>query len=265
MGSSVQGPGSVSDRGRVVDEAARHVSFQQTQPRVVKEAGQGDPTALSLLCQWYWYPIYSFLRYLGTGHLDARDVTQGFFARMLEPARWGEIAKVDPGRGRFRCWLRACAKYYLLNELDRARAKTRGGDAIVVSVDAWQAEDRFRFELRDPGGVDPDVLVDRIIDREMAVIVVERALARLREQCPDAEESIHFLHLQQGLMGAANQPTDEALAAEVGKTLEAVRKGRFDMRKRFRLCLREEVGTMVDDPTLIDDEIRQLRDALGHD
>src|SRR5215831_19254078 len=83
-----------------------------------------DPRdALAVVCRWYWYPVYAFIRSLGVDRDDARDVTQGFFAGILER---NDLARLDPARGRFRSWLRTAAKRHLYNELDRARAKKRG-------------------------------------------------------------------------------------------------------------------------------------------
>ena len=243
---------------------AQHRSFQPTQPGIVKGAGRGDRTALSLLCRWYWYPIYSFLRHLGTGPLDAGDVTQGFFARMLEPEGLQDLAKVDLRRARFRCWLKACARYYLLNELDRARTKKRGGGWTAVDVDASTAEERFQMERCDSRAKAAAPGFAGIIDRELALIVVERALARLQERCRSVEMRLHVDEMRRGIRrtAIAADDGDEALAARLGTTAGNLRKNRSQVRKRFRALLREEVGALVDDPASIDDELRHLRDAL---
>lgn len=242
----------------------QHLTFQPTQPRVIKGAGEGDRAALALLCQWYWYPIYSFLRHLGTGPLDARDVTQGFFARMLEPKGLRDIAQMDLQRSRFRCWLSACAKHHLLRELDRARARKRGGGTVTVSVDAGVAESRFQLERREVQGADAQPSVAGIIDRETALMVVERALARLRETCRGPEMTIHFEDLQRGVrrVAAPSDDGDEELAARLGTKANNLRKNRSQVRKRFRELVRDEVGAMVADPASIQDELRRLRDAL---
>jgi DNA-directed RNA polymerase specialized sigma24 family protein len=132
------------------DNAARR--FVTTRWSIIEKAGSADAKeALSSLCQAYWYPIYSFIRAQGIGSEDARDVTQGFFASLLQR---NDIAKLNPLQGRFRAWLRTCAKHYLLNELDRAGAEKRGGHEVCVSLDVIAAEDRLRLEPCEPMGAE---------------------------------------------------------------------------------------------------------------
>jgi len=242
---------------------AQPLKFQPTQPRVIRGAGEGDRAALALLCQWYWYPIYSFLRRQGTGALDACDVTQGFFAWILGRKGQQDLAKVNLERGRFRSWLCACAKHYLLNEIDRARAKRNGGESVHVSIDSAAAEDRFQLELRQGASTEADADVVRIVDREVALIVVERALARLQQVCRSREMITHFEELRRGVRRTERSIRDDAaLAALLGTKVGNLRKNRSEVRRRFRGLLREEVGALVGDSACIDDELRHLRDAL---
>lgn len=240
------------------------LKFQPTQPRVIRGAGQGDRAALTLLCQWYWYPIYSFLRRKSLGALDARDATQDFFAWMLGPAGQKDLATVDLEHRRFRAWLCTCAKNRLMNEIVRARAKKNGGGFVHVGIDAGAAEDRFQLELRQGPGVEADADVVRIIDRELALLVVERALARLRAKCHGEEMIIHFEAVRRGVLrtGLSTGEDDAALAARLGTKEGNVRKNRSEVRRRFRGLVREEVGALVADPACIDDELGHLRDAL---
>ncbi|WP_437586213.1 RNA polymerase sigma factor [Sorangium sp. So ce1000] len=69
--------------------------------------------ALAALCELYWYPVYSFVRRYGAPADEAQDLTQGFFARLLERS---DLATADQERGRFRSWLIACVKHYVANE-----------------------------------------------------------------------------------------------------------------------------------------------------
>lgn len=238
-------------------------AFLPTQSGIIRGAGRGEQAALASLCQRYWYPIYAFLRRIGTGPLDARDVTQGIFARLLGPGHLG-IERVNLRRGRFRGWLRACAKHYLWNELEREKARRRRDQAGAICVDAALAEDRFQQDAGGSVSTETGRAALRIIDRELALMVADRALARLRGKCRTPEMLFHFEELQAGVKRAAGvgAQSDEGLAARFGTKPTNLRKNRWSVRRRFRELLRDEVSLMVSDPTCIDDELRRLRDAL---
>lgn len=238
-------------------------TFLPTQSGIVRAAGLGDREALASLCQRYWYPIYAFLRRIGTGPLDAGDVTQGIFARLLGPGHLG-IQRVDLSRGRFRGWLRACAKHYLWSELERERARRQRDQAGAIRVDAALAEDRFQQDVGERVPSETGRAALRIIDRELALMVVDRALARLSGKCRTPEMRFHFEELQAGVkraVGVADQ-SDEDLVARFGTKPTNLRKNRWSVRNRFRELLRDEVSLMVSDPACIDDELLQLRNAL---
>src|SRR5690242_19681582 len=80
--------------------------FVTTHWSVVSAAGKEDTTgarqALDQLCRTYWYPLYAYVRRCGQSPHDAQDLTQEFFARLLE-GNW--LARADPARGRFRTFL----------------------------------------------------------------------------------------------------------------------------------------------------------------
>src|SRR5262249_13719735 len=80
--------------------------------------------ALAALCAAYWYPLYAFVRRKGHDPDRAADLTQGFFARLLEKA---SLRSVDREKGRFRSFLLAACTHFLANEHDRATARKRGG------------------------------------------------------------------------------------------------------------------------------------------
>src|SRR5260221_10821952 len=138
--------------------AARH-SFCTTRWTQVRRAVGSDDTAaraaLAALCEGYWYPIYAFIRRSGKSPHDAEDLTQGFFARLVEKR---VLAGADPTKGKLRPFLLACARHFLSDEHDRARAQKRGA-ALLPSFDAIAAEERYAIEPVD------DLSPDRLFQR----------------------------------------------------------------------------------------------------
>jgi RNA polymerase sigma-70 factor (ECF subfamily) len=125
------------------------------------------------LCQSYWYPLYAYARRRGCSPEDAQDMTQGFFARLLE-GNW--LADADRRRGRFRSFLLAMMKHFMANEWDKAHALKRGGCQPPVSLDALSAETRYR---REPADTDT---ADKLFDRQWAITLLDQVLACLRSE-----------------------------------------------------------------------------------
>ena len=214
-----------------------------------------DPQrALAVVCQWYWFPVYAFIRSLGVGAEEARDVTQGFFAGVLER---NDLARLDPARGRFRSWLRTAAKRHLYNELDRARAKKRGR-ALTISIDALSAEERLRMEAT----LSP-LASDASFDRHWALMVIERTIGRPRDFYAAKGKAELFAQLEDTLAAGEAELNDAQLGVRLGKSAGAVRQERHRMRNHYRRFLRHEVGLTVRSPHAVDDEIRRLLVALS--
>ncbi|MEO7318947.1 MAG: RNA polymerase subunit sigma-24 [Chthoniobacteraceae bacterium] len=157
-------------------QRSAHQSFHTTHWSMVRRATGTDPaaarTALSALCEEYWYPIYAFIRRSGKGAPDAEDLTQGFFARFLEKET---LAIADPGKGKLRTFLLLCATRYLKDEHDRAMAQKRGA-AVLVSFDAASAEERYAAEPVD------DLTPDRIFQRRWAITILDQSFGLLAEE-----------------------------------------------------------------------------------
>ncbi len=118
--------------------------FPTTSWTVIAAAGvksSGSEDALSRLCYAYWYPIYALIRRRGHSREDAEDLTQEFFAHILQH---GAISEARRERGRFRWYLRASVEHFLANEWDRAHAVKRGGLAATLSLDFQAGEERYR-------------------------------------------------------------------------------------------------------------------------
>src|SRR5512138_3914991 len=125
----------------------RPAQFATTHWSVVLTARQHESpqagAAWEKLCRTYWYPLYAYVRRRGFSQHDGQDATQGFFAHLVERQ---SLDRADRDKGRFRSFLLASFNYFLANQWDRANAQKRGGGVQVLSLDAQDAEGRYRLE-----------------------------------------------------------------------------------------------------------------------
>ncbi|MEM9553417.1 MAG: sigma-70 family RNA polymerase sigma factor [Acidobacteriota bacterium] len=207
--------------------------------------------ALATLCRTYWYPLYAFVRLRGHGPDEAQDLTQAFFARLLET---DGLAGVDPARGRFRSYLLGALKHFLANEWHRTRTHKRGGAVQFIDLDALEPE--ARYALAPTAGDDPE----RRFDREWAVTTLDRALEQLRDDYAESGRGALFGALRGSLTG---EPLNrDEVAARLGLRPGAVKVAIHRLRKRFRSLIREQIAETVADPDTIDAEMRYLIDVL---
>jgi RNA polymerase sigma-70 factor (ECF subfamily) len=238
-------------------EAANRRRFTTTKWSQVLAAGQADAggsrEALSRLCESYWYPLYAYVRRWGYDADQAQDLTQEFFARLLEKHY---LRAADPARGRFRSFLLASLKHFLANERDRAGAVKRGGRMTVVPLEIENAEGRYSLEP--PDGETPE----RVYERRWALTLLERTLARLSREFEAAGKRAQFARLEGYLTGEQETLPYAKLALELGMSEGAIKVAVHRLRRRFGALLREEVGETVSMPEQVDDEIRDLFRAL---
>lgn len=219
---------------------------------VLSAAGRGKGTgsrALAELCQCYWRPLYAYLRWLGFDVQEAEDLTQEFFARLLDG---NGLATVDPGKGKFRSFLLASLKHFLANERDRARTLKRGGGLPFIHLDALNAENRRQFELSD------DLSPDKAFDRQWALTVLDQALSRLRAEFSTAGKEALFEELKGYLTGDRKADSHAVVGERCGMSEGAVKVAVHRLRRRYRELLREEIAQTVSSPEEVDDEIRNL-------
>jgi len=214
--------------------------------------------ALAELCRTYWRPIFLFICRRGYSTQDAQDLTQDFFAMILE-RNWLEHA--DPNRGRFRSLLLKSLQNFLIKAAEKAHARKRGGDVKFVSWDDWMSE------APSVVGISAQTLdslpPDRLFDLRWAVTVAEQALRRLREEC-EGKGKLRLFHVLSGYIAAERDQVSYAkLSATLGVSETAVKKQLRSMRLRYRSLLRDEVARTVGDPAEVEDEIRHLSAALA--
>lgn len=209
--------------------------------------------ALAELCHGYWYPIYAFIRRKGVDPESALDLTQDYFARLLDG---GVIAAADRQKGRFRSFLRTDCAFFLAHRREYEAAEKRGGRVVSLSIDARDAEGRY---LREPA--DPGLTPDRLFDRTWALGVLDLAVGRLAGEQPDPAR---FEELRPAL-GGDRSISYSVLAERLGLTELAVQSAVSRLRKRYRVILRDLIAETLDAPTddAIETEIRELIFALG--
>jgi RNA polymerase sigma-70 factor (ECF subfamily) len=233
--------------------------FLTTHWSIVLRAGQaGDSAgrdALAFLCERYWYPLYVFLRKKGIALEHAEDVTQGFFARVIEKQA---LEQASPSRGRFRSFLLVSLQNYLANELDQAHAKKRGGGRTLLSLDIEAGESKLRFEPAH------ELTPEKIFDRAWAVRLLELVMDRLRDEFNSKGKADEFKVLETHLAGASDDDSYAQAARRLEVSEASVRQAVHRLRKRYRQLLREEVADTVASEDEIEDEIRRLFAALGN-
>lgn len=231
-------------------------SFATTQWSLVRaadpRAGSRARAALEQLCRAYWYPLYAFVRGRGHSADDAQDLTQAFFASLLET---GGFAAADPGRGRFRSYLLGAMKHFLANEWHRARAQKRGGQLELVEWDALEPERRYADAAAPTG--DPDLL----FDRQWALETTGAALELLRAELEGAGKGEEFDALK-GCLTGREEATRADLAARLGMTGNALKVAIHRLRQRYRVLLRAVVAETVSDEAELEEELRYLASVL---
>ena len=209
--------------------------------------------ALARLCRAYWYPLYAYVRRQGHGSADAEDLTQEFFARLLEK---NFLKAATPEKGRFRSFLLVALKRFLANEWERARAQKRGGGAKPLSLDEMSAEERYRHEPADA------LTADQLYDRRWALDLLDRARQRLRDEYLSAGKADRLAHLEPFLSGGPATPDYGQAAAQFGVSEGAMRQEAHRFKKRFGELLRDEVAQTVAQPDEVADELRYLIDVV---
>ena len=236
--------------------------FASTRWTVVFDAAQSKlsparaRSALAQLCTLYWRPIYLFLRRQGYNSEDAQDLTQGFFADLIETRSY---ARADREKGRFLSFLLGALKHFVAHAREHDRAQKRGGDIIRVPMDEAalaEAETQNKFAH----GANPE----SIYEREWADALLRRALKRLEKECSMAGKSALFgllkfhLHPENG-----NVATYESLANQLGRSATTLRSDVARLRARFRAILRDEVGSTVEGSSQVDEELRYLCQVIA--
>jgi RNA polymerase sigma-70 factor (ECF subfamily) len=218
------------------------------------DSGVASSDALARLCQIYWHPVYTFVRGRGHDSHEAEDLTQGFFALLLEK---DYLLDADRERGRFRSFLLTAVKHFLANEWDRSRALKRGGGQTAVPMDLVEAERWYgpaTIEAATP---------EQLFERRWALSLLEHVMAKLRDEFDAAGRAEQFDILVLFLNREADADRYQAAAERLGVSYGALRMAVHRFRRRYRDLLRAEIASTVGAPDQIDDEIRFLLRTLS--
>lgn len=239
----------------VIPHAAQ---FSTTHWSVVLEAGHGDSAevaaALEQLCRTYWYPLYAYVRRRGYTPEDAQDLTQEFFARLLEG---NSIASAVKDKGRFRSFLLGAMKHLLADENAKAEAKKRGGGKVIISWEQHHAEEQFGHEHAN------EQSPDRLFDRRWALTVLSQAAARLRAEFAVVGDTTLFEHLKSYVTSDQAAPPYATTASLLGLSESAVKSAIFRLRRRYAELVRDEVAETVNNTADMEDELRYLRSVVS--
>ena len=249
MNSFAQHPASPS-RGRFA-ATLWTVVLQARRPNA-PEGGK----ALEALCRIYWSPLYAFARREGRSSHDAQDLTQAFFASLLEDEA-DALRLVAPEKGRFRSFLLVAFKRFMANEWAKACAQKRGGGHGHVTFDAALADRVYRESLCD------EASAEKLYERRWALALLDQAMARLREEFAAAGKAADFEILKTRLAAPRGEAGYAAAATALGTTEGAARVAVHRLRRRFREVFREEIAHTVDEAAEIDDEVRHLMSVLA--
>jgi DNA-directed RNA polymerase specialized sigma24 family protein len=240
-------------------ETSQHVfNFTTTRWTLVLQArGEGAEAHLALgeLCQNYWQPVFRFLVREGRNQEAATDLTQEFFARLLES---NSIAGVEAGKARFRSYLLGALKHFLANQRKREQRLKRGGGIQPESLDAV-ADDAQVLEVADPTALPSDAY----FDRQWAMAIMDGALKALQRECIIAGKAKEFELLKPWLGGGPQALTQFEAATRLGMTEVATKVAVHRLRKRFRELLRKELSDTLPTPADVDEELRYLLEVLS--
>lgn len=231
--------------------------FVTTHWSVVLAAGHGDTTgahdALAYLCQTYWYPLYAYARRRGCSPPDAQDLTQEFFARLLQ-GNW--VAKADRQRGRFRSFLLSAMKHFMANEWNKAQAQKRGGGQPVRSLNDDSAEHRYRLEPAEKA------TPESLFERGWAITLLEGVLARLEEEYRRTGKQAWMAAMRPALTTDRGAIDYAEMAPKLGMTETAARVAVHRLRQRYRKLIRAEVASTVASPEEVEAEMHHLFQVL---
>ncbi len=231
--------------------------FVTTHWSIVLTAARSDTprarAALETLCQTYWPPLYAYVRRRGYSPEDAQDLTQAFFAKLLERKAVGGVA---PEKGRFRSFLLASLNHFLSDEWDKARAQKRGGGKIIFH-DLQNAETRL-------GEIAVENFTpERAFEHRWAITLLEQVYQRLGKEYRVQGRGTLFDALRTTLAGASDAAPYAELARQLDISEGAVKVAVHRLRQRYRALLRDTIADTVSGPDEVEDELRYLFRTLA--
>lgn len=215
-----------------------------------RDSASGD-AALSELCQLYWFPLYSFVRRKGYDRNQAEDLTQSFFADLLEKDR---LKHAEPSRGSFRSFLLTSLTNFLTNCWRAEKAQKRGGQTTVLSIDFDEADVRYAGQQHD------GLTAEKIFDRSWALSILDQTLSAVATQYEEVGKQELFDHIK-GFLTGDPLPYQE-LAKMTGMREGALKVAVHRLRQRYGQQLRLQIARTISDADKVDEELASLFKAL---
>lgn len=248
-------PTALEQRG---DVCAAKGQFTTTHWSVVLAAGQCGTAqcaqALEVLCRTYWHPLYAYVRRRGYEAHGAQDLTQEFFARLLEKEY---LRAVDREKGKFRSFLLAAMEHFLAKEWRRANAQKRGGSVSFLPLDDPSAESGPLQVAA------PNLSPEEFFDQQWAITLLEQAVGKLRQEFRAAGKWEVFEELKIYLTGERQEASYADLAIRLDTTTAALKMAVSRMRQRYGELLRAEIARTVSSPGEVEEELHALFAALS--
>lgn len=222
--------------------------------RATDASNPGAAEALEALCRVYWPAVYVYFRHKGSAAAEAADLTQEFFARVLEKHYFAQARRE---RGTFRTFLLTCAKNFLANEWDRQTAHKRGGGQRVLSLDERSVEERYQFEPHH------DLTPERLFEQQWAWSLLDQALARLEQDVRGAGRQRMYEECRDLLLGGDGDAPYREIAGRLEVSEGALKVQVHRLRKRLRELVLDEIqqtSAANHDP---DGELRHLLSLLA--
>ena len=246
-------PDDSTDTAPWLGASARFATTQWTAVFIASRDGPERTAALEKFCLAYWYPVYAFVRRRGNSPDDARELTQEFFARLIEKD-W--LAGVERRETRFSTLLLTILKRFLVNEYERAQTAKRGDGIAPVSIDVAQAESWF--------GAEPSTseTPEKTFERRWALAVLATAMDRLRTELTAAGKQRVFEVLSPFLSQEPESGDYEKAGAELDLAARSIAVAVHRLRQRYRAVLREELAAGAPNAAHVEEEMRHLSQAI---
>jgi DNA-directed RNA polymerase specialized sigma24 family protein len=189
------------------------------------------------------------VRRQGYNSEEAQDLTQGFFALLIERR---DFDAVRQEKGRLRSYLLTSLKHFLAKARRHELAIKRGEGRALVPLDELLARERADLEPADT------LSAERIYERRWALALLKRALGRLEEEYRVAGDAPLFEKLKQMLTNEPGRSSQAEIAQGMSMSENAVKQAFYRLRQRYRLLVREEIAHTVAVPGDVEDELRHF-------
>lgn len=247
----------MTDGNLTGENSPQHEQFPKTRWSVLLAARDRKDdaraaAALDELCRAYWFPLYVYVRRRGYSPQDAEDLTQGYFAALIEK---DYLADADRERGKLRSFLLLTLKHYIADEWTKASALKRGSGKPPISIDA-AAEERYALEPID------EQSPDRLYEKRWALTLLDNVLHQLRADYEASGQLVLFETLKKFLSWNSGREAYRDIASHLGMKENAVRVAIFRLRRRYGDLLRAQVADTVTKPDEVPSELDYLLSIL---